>query len=776
MNVRGATALAVLIACVATFLFLIAPDFAYAANPKVTVVDKNPAAAVTGNTIWTTGTSSYTIESKSNVSGPDDDGYYCLKKGKTSATIKIRYKNAAVKYGQQKIDYVVTLTWKSRDSGGPSAASRIFKPAGMLVLYATYSSSWSTVGTGAKVTVTVNAYEAGTTASVPGTFKMSFADLDTRDMTKNSYTSDYSESVELVGNYTNKEYIGKKKCSSGKQLTYGTRNNHPYFQANHQCSGAQDSKMALLASSGFKYILSGTKCTTNLGIDKTAIPKVSVHYNVNGGRIATTNGISGKAANGYYYNILSAIINQSKTVSDFAVSSTSVQLVDSYKNLLDAHSTAQVVKTGYHHDTTFQKYYYIPGNGDANKYFHANNAASTDANPVTSKRLNNGTEITADKTVTVYMNWVANTYTVKYDGNGASGGQTDSTTHTYDVAGSLRTNGYTRVGYAFSGWATSPARAAAGTIDYKNQQSVKNLTSTNGATVTLYAVWKPIIYNLAYELEGGEKGSAYPGQVMYDSLFTVAPPTRDGYQFDGWEITGMDTSSHLIGTTTSSATTFGPAKAQSYKNLRSTPGTVTFTASWTPVTKLILHVDDANSVWRTVEVENNSQAIDVPDAVTEAARKPNCHRLDGSQGLDAWYEDAGYTEGFSAKVLPPGEHHLYARNWSCITLAHGAESSPDVVYTGVATGVAGDIATASGTRAYLEIPYAESRNLPEPESKRVTYDGGFGFPSTLRAVTGWFTTAQLTGSPATRWTSSGDATLYKKWDASITDGALSGRG
>jgi uncharacterized repeat protein (TIGR02543 family) len=44
-----------------------------------------------------------------------------------------------------------------------------------------------------------------------------------------------------------------------------------------------------------------------------------------------------------------------------------------------------------------------------------------------------------------------------------------------------------RTGYHFTGWATNTTGAAV----YTNSQSVKNLTTANSATVTLYALWAP---------------------------------------------------------------------------------------------------------------------------------------------------------------------------------------------------------------------------------------------------------------------------------------------
>ena len=87
-------------------------------------------------------------------------------------------------------------------------------------------------------------------------------------------------------------------------------------------------------------------------------------------------------------------------------------------------------------------------------------------------------------------NAVANIYTVKYNGGTGATGSTASSSHTYGTAKTLTANGFSKFGHTFKGWATSLDRANAGKVDYTNQASVSNLTTTNGATVNLYAVWE----------------------------------------------------------------------------------------------------------------------------------------------------------------------------------------------------------------------------------------------------------------------------------------------
>ena len=95
-----------------------------------------------------------------------------------------------------------------------------------------------------------------------------------------------------------------------------------------------------------------------------------------------------------------------------------------------------------------------------------------------------GTPVTGDTTVTA--TYAPNNYTVQYDKNASDAtGTVPDSTHVYDVARNLNNNTYTRPGYEFAGWATTPT----GTVTYPDQQSVINLTNQNNGVVKLYAVW-----------------------------------------------------------------------------------------------------------------------------------------------------------------------------------------------------------------------------------------------------------------------------------------------
>jgi uncharacterized repeat protein (TIGR02543 family) len=82
---------------------------------------------------------------------------------------------------------------------------------------------------------------------------------------------------------------------------------------------------------------------------------------------------------------------------------------------------------------------------------------------------------------------VTNGYTIVFNGNGATGGSMNNMTCSYNTTYNLIPNGYTRSGYEFLGWSTD---SNATTIMYANEASISNLTSENGETITLYAIWK----------------------------------------------------------------------------------------------------------------------------------------------------------------------------------------------------------------------------------------------------------------------------------------------
>lgn len=122
-------------------------------------------------------------------------------------------------------------------------------------------------------------------------------------------------------------------------------------------------------------------------------------------------------------------------------------------------------------------------------------------------------------------------YTVSFNGNGASSGSTAAQTKYYNINLALRSNGFSRTGYSFMGWGTS---ASATSVSYAN-----GATYSANAGITLYAIWRKTI-TVSYNANGGsgapaaQTGYAYNSATSTSITISGTTPTRVGYTTDGW--------------------------------------------------------------------------------------------------------------------------------------------------------------------------------------------------------------------------------------------------
>ncbi len=165
------------------------------------------------------------------------------------------------------------------------------------------------------------------------------------------------------------------------------------------------------------------------------------------------------------------------------------------------------------------------------------NADGSFASSTVASYITSGKWIKAGAT-TLYAQYAANTYTIAFDPNddnyvGTATGTTASINATYGTSYTLTANGFSREGYTFNRWTRNAD--GSGTSYTNGQTGVSNLTSTNGATVTLYAKWTGKTYTVSFNPRGGTCGTASKNVTMgatYGDLPAVTPPT--GYVFDGW--------------------------------------------------------------------------------------------------------------------------------------------------------------------------------------------------------------------------------------------------
>lgn len=117
-----------------------------------------------------------------------------------------------------------------------------------------------------------------------------------------------------------------------------------------------------------------------------------------------------------------------------------------------------------------------------------------------------GSSFGTDADTVLTAHWTPITYYVSYNKNkpdkashDVSGIMTNST-HSYN--NEIKSAGYTpnlsKNGYSIKGWSFRywDSQANDKGTDYSNGSYIKNLTSTNGATINMYAQWKPNVYML----------------------------------------------------------------------------------------------------------------------------------------------------------------------------------------------------------------------------------------------------------------------------------------
>ena len=138
--------------------------------------------------------------------------------------------------------------------------------------------------------------------------------------------------------------------------------------------------------------------------------------------------------------------------------------------------------------------------------------------------------------VTVYAHWVGNGYTVRFAGNGATGGGTPDQAYQYNIGQNLRRNGFVRDGYTFTGWKRADNQQA-----YGDGQWVTNLTTQPNGIVTMVAQWSANEAHIRYnpnppagKTTGGQGTPNWDGHTGDTPTIGQNGWTIDGYTFAGW--------------------------------------------------------------------------------------------------------------------------------------------------------------------------------------------------------------------------------------------------
>jgi len=118
-----------------------------------------------------------------------------------------------------------------------------------------------------------------------------------------------------------------------------------------------------------------------------------------------------------------------------------------------------------------------------------------------------------------------NTYEIVFDANTGSGNMPNQIIK-FNATANLNINTFTKTGYSFAGWATTPS----GAVGYTNGA---NYTMQTAGIVTLYAKWTINSYSVTFNSQGGSSVASL--NANYNTTITApTTPTLTGYTFGGW--------------------------------------------------------------------------------------------------------------------------------------------------------------------------------------------------------------------------------------------------
>ena len=168
----------------------------------------------------------------------------------------------------------------------------------------------------------------------------------------------------------------------------------------------------------------------------------------------------------------------------------------------------------------------------------------------TGTKYDPGSNYAADQnggTVNLYAKWTPWTYNIKYDQNVKSTSSSKTVTDmpaaqtkTQEIDVTLSSMTPKRNGYIFAGWSTS----ANGSVEYKPGSRFTKDLDSNGASITLYAVWTPWKYKVQYDKNvSADSSSQTVSNMPTDQTKTEEvnltlssnKPSRHGYIFNGWQ-------------------------------------------------------------------------------------------------------------------------------------------------------------------------------------------------------------------------------------------------
>ena len=220
--------------------------------------------------------------------------------------------------------------------------------------------------------------------------------------------------------------------------------------------------------------------------------------------------------------------------------------------------------------------------------------------------------------MTLHAKWEINHYDVTFDTNGGSAVDKQTIDH---GAKANKPADPTKEYYAFAGWYSDEKL----TKEFKFDSAIK-------ATMTLYAKWTPVTYDITYDLGGGENHKDNPAGYTIEDEITLKAPVKKNYTFLGWTYKGQNKPQMTV------------------TIIKGTHDALSYTANWKLNEYAVDFKTNSDDVIDSITVQHG-------DMITRPEKEP----VKAGYVFNGWYSDKECTKAWDFdKDVISGKTTLYA--------------------------------------------------------------------------------------------------------------------